>query len=361
MNNLSLRLLAVAGIALIAGCQAPPPPRPPVPPPLAMPAAPALEPVLRPEWRNPPTDPFRLGPGDRLEVELMGEPTTRTTTTVGPDGKIYFYLLPGVDVWGLTIAETKTKLERELTGFIRGQPQVTLTLRGVESQRVWLLGRVNSPGVYAMSGPITLLEAIAQAGGPGDGTPPPGASAVAFASFSTQDTTDYSRSYILRDGQVLPVDMQKLLHDGDPTQNIYLKADDFVYLQPSSTREVYVLGAVGQPQAVPATRPLSLIVAIAAAGGAARDANITTVAVVRGSLSSPQAAIVNLKEVMMGRAADMTLEPGDIVYVPAEPYRTLNRFVTLALETFGRTVGANAASRVTGRGVPVTVNVPLTP
>ena len=42
---------------------------------------------------------FTLGPGDKLELELLGDITTKTLTSVGPDGKIYFHLLQGVDVW----------------------------------------------------------------------------------------------------------------------------------------------------------------------------------------------------------------------------------------------------------------------
>ena len=45
---------------------------------------------IDPAWLQPSTELFTLGPGDKLEIEMLGEPGTRTTTTVGPDGKIYF-------------------------------------------------------------------------------------------------------------------------------------------------------------------------------------------------------------------------------------------------------------------------------
>src|SRR5882757_1527700 len=44
---------------------------------------------------QPPSEHFTLGPGDRLEIEFVGDATTLTTTTVGPDGKVYFNMLPG--------------------------------------------------------------------------------------------------------------------------------------------------------------------------------------------------------------------------------------------------------------------------
>src|SRR5436190_21884411 len=77
-------------------------------------------------WLKPSTELFTLGPGDRLEVELLGEPTSRSTTVVAPDGKIYFSLLPGIDVWGLTVADAKTQLENELSKYVREKPQLSM-------------------------------------------------------------------------------------------------------------------------------------------------------------------------------------------------------------------------------------------
>src|SRR5258705_13299267 len=72
---------------------------------------------INPEWLKPPTNLFTLRPGDKLEIELLSDPASKTTTTVGPDGKIYFNLLSGLDVWGLTLGQTKALLEKELAKF----------------------------------------------------------------------------------------------------------------------------------------------------------------------------------------------------------------------------------------------------
>jgi polysaccharide export outer membrane protein len=73
--------------------------------------------------------------------------------------------LQGVDVWGRTLSESKKLIEQELAQHIRNGPKVSVNLRAVQSQRVWLLGRVQAPGVYPLNGPTTLLEALAGAGG----------------------------------------------------------------------------------------------------------------------------------------------------------------------------------------------------
>lgn len=396
-----LTVLGCTTLLLVAGCRhSAPPVRTLQPFSPRMSTATTAKSVVDPAWLKAPTDFFTLGPGDRLEIEVMGEPATRAFTAVAPDGKIYYYLLPGLDVWGLTLSEAKTRLETELVNYIRGEPRVALTLRGVESKRVWLLGRLASPGVYPMTTPMTLLEAIALAGGPANTTsasplltmvasprltagggrvgamgslavaaPTYGGAApaahvpagsLAVASSGDDDLADLSRSFILRDGRRLPIDFQRLLNEGDLRYNIYLQPDDFVYVPTAGTREVYVLGAVLQPQPVGEGRALTLLSAIAGAGGPVKNADLTQVAVVRGSLAEPKVSIVDLRAILKGQAQDVQLESRDIVYVPTTPYRILNRYVDLILETFVRTVGANEGTRAVSRdGAAVGVNVPL--
>ena len=185
-----------------------------------------------------PSEPFTLGPGDLLEIQIVGDPATLTTNSVGPDGKIYFNLLPGLDVWGRTLSEARALIEKEMTQFVREPPRVSLTLRGVESRRVWLLGRLNTPGIYPMPSPMTLLEALTVAGGPVSPTSLPlsgnGPLGVNFA----EDIADLHRSFVIRNGQVLPVDFYGLLKEGNMSQNIYLQPDDFVYVPSAVTREI---------------------------------------------------------------------------------------------------------------------------
>ncbi|MEI6415862.1 MAG: polysaccharide biosynthesis/export family protein, partial [Pseudomonadota bacterium] len=111
---------------------------------------------IKPEWLKPPTDPYRLGPGDRIEIELFGKSARRETAFVCPDGKIYFDLPSGIDVWALTLQETKERIERELAAYYT-HPQVTVTLREVRSKCIWVLGRLNRPGIYPLTGPMRVL------------------------------------------------------------------------------------------------------------------------------------------------------------------------------------------------------------
>jgi protein involved in polysaccharide export with SLBB domain len=319
---------------------------------------------IDPAWLKPPSELFTLGPGDKLDIEFMGETNTLTSTVVGPDGKVYFNLLPGVDVWGLTLAQTKAQFERELAKYVRQQPQVSLVLRGVESKRVWVLGRVQEPGVFPLAAPLTVLEAISMAGG-----------VMSMSSFRQQDVAgisddlaDLDRSFVLRQGKLLPVDFKRLLKQGDLSQNIYLQPDDFVYFPGATVREVYVLGAVAQPRPVAYKEGLTVARAVASAYGTITGAYMNHVAVVRGSLSNPQIAIVDYKKVIRGEALDMTLQPRDIVYVPFAPYRYLQRYAQLIVDTFVSSAAINLGSSwigqpIGGAGVfiPVGTGAPGTP
>lgn len=289
-------------------------------------------------WLAPSTNFFKLGPGDRLDIEILGDPASRSAVTIGPDGKIYYYILPGIDVWGLTLPEAQARLEEALKPYLNG-PQVSIQLRGIDSTRVWVLGRVANPGIYPMTAPMTVLEAISLAGG----------TLTSSASGTTEDLADLSNSFIVRNGERLPIDFDRLLRGGDMSQNIYLEPDDFLYFPTSASRDIYVLGAVRTPKAV-IHQHNTLVGAIADAGGPVKNAYLTHVAIVRGSLENPKIAIIDYAQVIRGKAPNVQLEPRDIVYVPYSPYRYLTKYLDLILRTFVRAVAINEGARAVNPG-----------
>ena len=174
---------------------------------------------------------------------------------------------------------------------------------------------------------------------------------LSLSSFRDQSATgmneelaDLRRSFVLRHGKLLPIDFQRLLNEGDLSQNIYLQPDDFIYLPAATAREIYVLGAVAQPRAVPYTTDLTVASAIASAYGTINGAYMHHVAVVRGSLRNPQIAVIDYKGIIRGDVQDIALEPHDIVYVPFSPYRYLKQYAELILNTFVSASAINAGS-----------------
>lgn len=353
MKNLTLLIAAAAGALFVAGCQIPKQSNAPRFDPRAAgvfsnsAAGLALSKSLDSSLLTPPQNLFTLGPGDQIEIEILDRATTRTAVTVGPDGKVYFDLLPGTDVWGLTIAQTKRALEKELDKYIAGA-QVSVTLRAVDSKRIWMLGSLAMPGIYPMASPTTLLEAMSLAGG----------TRHAQSAAATVDIADLKHAFIIRNGTNLPVDFQRLLEQGDMSQNIYLQPDDFIYVPSGAAREIYLFGAVRNPRAMALSEAPTLVSAITAGGGTLHDAYLSQVAIVRGSLTKPEMAVVNYEDILKGAAGDIQLEAHDIVFIPNSPYRFLENYVDTVVNTFLFTSAARQGTAAFGGVAPgVGVNV----
>jgi polysaccharide biosynthesis/export protein len=101
-----------------------------------------------------------------------------------------------------------------------------------------------------------------------------------------------------------------------------------------------------------------LITAVTDAGGTIKDAYLSHVAIVRGSLTQPKIAVVSYRQIIAGRASDIPLEPGDIGYVPFTPYQTLIKYVNLILDSFARAEAINEGARAAvENAAPVGVNI----
>jgi polysaccharide biosynthesis/export protein len=302
-----------------------------------------------PEMLSPPAEPFRLGVGDLVEIEVLEAAGTRRVCKIMPDGLLYFDLLPGFHADGLTLTELSDQLAVELAHHYRS-PQVGVILRGVNSRRVWVLGRVNTPGLYPLDRPTTLLEALARSGG-------------LFASrFSgtTEELADLKHSFIVRDGSMLPVDFYTLLREGDMGQNVYLKNGDYIYLPSALSQQIYVLGAVNKPRAVGFMDQVTLVSVIASAFDVLPNAHTRRILVIRGRFTAPEVAVVDYDAIRRGAAPDIPLEPGDIVWVPEAPWTNLARYTRIVLDTFVRTVAANEGARFAVPDAPnVNINIPL--
>lgn len=287
-----------------------------------------------PTLLEPSREPFRLGVGDLIEIEVLEVGGTRRVCRVMPDGKIYYDLLRGFKAEGLTTAQLKTQLAEELTAHYRS-PQVGVILRGINSRKVWVLGRVNTSGLYALNQPTTVLEALARAGG------------LFSSRFSgtTEELADLKHSFLVREGELMPVDFYALLREGDMSQNIYLQDGDYIYLPSALSKQVFVLGAVNKPRAVGFMDQVTLVSSIASAFDVLPTAHTRRILIVRGRFTDPQVAVVDYEAIRRGAAPDVPLEPGDVVWVPASPWNNLAAYTELVLNTFVRTVAANEGAR----------------
>jgi polysaccharide biosynthesis/export protein len=107
---------------------------------------------------------YRLGAGDRLRVEVYGENQLSQSLQVRPDGKITLPLVGDTAAAGRTAIELRDALTASLREYVTN-PVVTVIVVEATAAQVYVIGEVATPGAQVMTGPMTALQALAQAGG----------------------------------------------------------------------------------------------------------------------------------------------------------------------------------------------------
>jgi protein involved in polysaccharide export with SLBB domain len=276
--------------------------------------------------RAPWQERFTLGPGDVLNFSLFDtNQTSRTDLSIGPDGRLSFLEAEHVLATGLTIDELRAKFDSELGKYYKN-PHTIITPVEYRSKRYVIMGAVMNSGVYPMDRPITVIEAVARAGGIETGVYQAGA----------VELVDLGRCFLSRRGERVAVDFERLFQRGDIAQNVPLEPNDYLYLGLVSANEIYVLGEVGSPGVLSFGTKPTVISAIASRGGFTGKAYKSRVLVVRGSLNNPQTFVVDTAAILAGKAPDFKLEQKDIVYVGVSPWLKAAEVLDVAAQAFLR-------------------------
>ena len=107
---------------------------------------------------------YTIGPGDILDISVWKEAALTKLVIVLPDGNISFPLIGEIRAQGLTLNQLKEKLETKIKRFVP-QPNLSVAIHEVNSLQIYVIGKVNKPGRYAMNATINVLQALAIAGG----------------------------------------------------------------------------------------------------------------------------------------------------------------------------------------------------
>ncbi len=108
--------------------------------------------------------PYVIGSGDRLSILVWGHDKLTTEAVVRPDGKIALPLVGDVYAEGLTAEELKNEIDKRMQEYIQ-EPSVSVSIKDIQSLKVYLLGEVNRPGEYDLVSYTDVLHALAMAGG----------------------------------------------------------------------------------------------------------------------------------------------------------------------------------------------------
>ncbi|WP_049758162.1 polysaccharide biosynthesis/export family protein [Phenylobacterium zucineum] len=115
---------------------------------------------------SPAAADYRIGAQDVLEVNVFGIEELKREVQVNAGGKVILPLVGELQAGGRTPGEFSEDVEAALKAKYMKDPQVIVTVKNAQSQRVTIDGAVNKPGVYPLSGPTTLLQAVSLGGGP---------------------------------------------------------------------------------------------------------------------------------------------------------------------------------------------------
>lgn len=260
---------------------------------------------------------------DILEVALYHPTRTDLTraisqisSTIGyrvMEGKIRLPDLEPIEVKGLTLEEARQRIQARYLEEI-SDVDLFLAFRERLTRKVELAGMVACPSI-PVDGRLRLFEVLSRARVP--------------------DTANLFRSYLIRDNCPLPVDMYKLVHLGDMSQNVVMRGGDKIYIASPTESKVMVMGEVGRPRAIDlCAGTISLREAIVLAGGISFTGDKRFIQVIRGNIVCPKIYTLNWDHIVHLPNDSLLLMPGDTVYITAKPITEWNRFISQLLPSF---------------------------
>lgn len=292
--------------------------------------------------------PYRIGPGDVLQITVWDHPELAAAQggvpqtspraadpvagfVVDDRGNLTFPYAGVLKVAGLTAAQAQSRVKEALDKVYR-EPQVTLRIASFRSQQVYVDGEVHSPGALPVNDvPMTLPDAIARAGG--------------FTSAA-----DQSDVTIVRDGTSVRIDLVRLVERDRNPSDVVLRGGDLLRVGARDSNGVYVMGEVNRPLLALPKRDgrLTLSDALLQAGSInSNTADAAQMFVIRGAQGrSPQVFHLDARSpVSMVLANQFELEPKDIVYVDGDGLVRFSRVLSLLLPSVNTGLAAGIVAK----------------
>lgn len=318
--------------------------------------------------RSPAPHDYIIGDGDLLAIQVFDVAELTREVRVSQTGTIGIPLVPvRLHISGLTEMQAERKIAEvlEANGLV-SHPDVSVAVKDRKSKPITIVGAVPHPMVYQADRQVTLLEALAEAGGisndagdtvivtrletdpSADSEPPaigsedaaPTASPGTASTDVSQSSEDSASHHSVAPApgtvsspasstpvpdpvpppvaNTITVNLSRILETGDTSNNIVLKAGDVVTVPHAGI--VYALGAVARPGGFVIANDrgqLTTLKLLSLAGGLERTAKSDHAVIVRRDSSGQQHEVeVDLRKVMKFQAEDVRLLPSDILYIP---------------------------------------------
>ncbi|MBF0282771.1 MAG: polysaccharide biosynthesis/export family protein [Zetaproteobacteria bacterium] len=282
---------------------------------------------------------YRVQAQDILQVIVWDHPeltspagqyrsAAETGSVVHANGKVFFPYVGEIAVAGKTVNEIREVMTYRMADFVE-KPQIDVRVAAFRSQHVYVTGEVMKPGVLPISDdPMRVLDAVHMAGG-----------VQVLRTDNQLNEPDLQHVELTRAEKTYLVDLDKLIKNGDVSQNYILQDGDVLHVPDNMKNKVFVLGEVRTPKSIQIRRgTMTLAEAISDAGGVSlTSANASRIYVIRGEdmthakmempplikpvvyrldASSPDALIL---------ADQFYLDSRDVVFVSTAPIAAWNR------------------------------------
>ncbi|MCX5811380.1 MAG: SLBB domain-containing protein [Proteobacteria bacterium] len=249
-------------------------------------------------------DDYKIGVEDELSVTVWDHPDLTRKIRVNLEGRISFPLIGELDVSGLTPLQLEKKLKELLSqGFIVS-PQISVMVTEYRSQKVSIIGEVNSPGSYPLTKKTLLIEAIAMAGGVKSDAD------LEIMIVRPKEKKKDEKDAVLLPDQVDPSEVIKVrlrdVLEGEKTQNIEVQNFDTIFVP--KMKVFYVTGEAKRPGQYTYMKNLTVLKAISTAGGFTEKAAKRQVKIVREKNGKK----IEIEHISL----DHPIEPSDTIVIP---------------------------------------------
>jgi polysaccharide export outer membrane protein len=228
-----------------------------------------------------PAADYVIGPPDVLTIQVFDQPDLGGKYTVEADGSFSFPLIGRIKAGGMTLRGFEAELKRQLADGYFKDPSVSASVEQYRSQRVFVMGEVRQPGPVALTGGMTLIEALARAGS----TLPTSSGEVSIvrAESGRAGLSDPPQGEPLRADQEGGSEIFRAtireLESGTLSQNLQLRDGDTIFVPRAES--VYVFGHVKNPGAYGVQKHTTVLQALSLAGGLTENAAMNRIQIIR--------------------------------------------------------------------------------
>jgi polysaccharide biosynthesis/export protein len=238
---------------------------------------------------------YVVGPGDRLEVQLIGSTTGRYSLVVNRDGRVMFPELGPIAVARLTFPQAKALIEARVAEQMIGT-QAVVSMSDLRSIRVFVLGEARQPGSYTVSGLSTITNALLVSGG-------------------VMPIGSLRNIQLKRNGQLVRrLDLYDLLLRGDTSDDVRLQPGDVIFIPPVGP-QVGVTGEIRRPAIYELSGPTSVGELVALSGGLTPEADPRLARLAR--INEQQQRVVLDVDLAADDGRGLHLKSGDLLRVQA--------------------------------------------